>query len=260
MNASAAMNATTAVNASVSMNTEFRDSPPDVDAYDGPLKRRCLDLVARLAAHELTVDQYQAEVRTVFADATLGAELAPSVARAIAERKDQVFYRKQEGSRRVTLQLLYLAPREVHPPHCHHNLISNQMNVSGRCDVREFDRVARLSPDTLLVRLVQDRSLGVGDLMQTTEVHRNAHWFAADGEPCVVLNFYLLGYQSWTFDPIEPTRRKGRQLLDPTAGVQDDGLLIAKEVDFATGYAKFGQRRLADFPLPAIGLQSGAPS
>ena len=32
------------------------------------------------------------------------------------------------------------------------------------------------------------------------------------------------------------------------------------EVDFATGYAKFGQRRLADFPLPSIGNQSGAPS
>jgi len=250
----------TVVKPSSSMNTEFRDSPPDVDAYEGPLKKRCLDLVARLSAHQLTVDQYQAEVRTLFADPALAAELAPSVARALAERKDQVFYRKQEGSRRITLQLLYVAPCEVHPPHCHHNLISNQMNVSGRCDVREFDRVARLSADTLLVRMVEDRSFGVGDLMQTTEVHRNAHWFAADDEPCVVLNFYLLGYQSWTFDPVEPTRRKGRQLLDPTVGVQDDGLLIAKEVDFATGYAKFGQRRLADFPLPTTRNQSGAPS
>ena len=250
----------TAVSAPAPMNTEFRDAPPDVDAYSGPLKMRCLDLVARLASHALTVDQYQAEAKALLADRTLDSDLAQPIARALAERRDQVFYRKQEGSRRITLQLLYLAPREVHPPHCHHNLISNQMNVLGRCHVREFDRVARLSPDTLLVRMVEDRWFGVGELMQTTEVHRNAHWFAAGDEPCVVLNFYLLGYQSWTFDPIEPTRRKGRQLLDPTAGVQEDGLLIAREVDFATGYAKFGGQALADFPLPRIAIQSAAPS
>lgn len=248
------------MNASVPMNTEFRDAPPDVDAYSGPFKSRCLDLVARLASRELVVDDYQIEVGKLFADPDLLVELAQPVARALEERKDQVFYRKQEGSRRITLQLLYLAPREVHPPHCHHNLVSNQMNVYGRCHAREFDRVARLGPDTLIVRMVEDRWFGVGDLMQTTEVHRNAHWFAADDAPCVVLNFYLLGYQSWTFDPVEPTRRKGRQLLDPTAGVQEDGLLIAKEVDFATGYAKFSGRALAEFPLPPRLTQSGAPS
>ena len=247
------------MNASVPMNTEFRDAPPDVDAYAGPLKARCLDLVARLASRELTVDAYQAAVRKLFLDPSLVDELAVPVARALAERKDQVFYRKQEGSRRVTLQLLYLAPREVHPPHCHHNLVSNQMNVYGRCYAREFDRVARIGPDTLLVRMVEDRWFGVSDLMQTTEVHRNAHWFAADDAPCVILNFYLLGFQAWTFDPVEPTRRKGRQLLDVTAGVQDDGLLIAKEVDFATGYARFGHRPVTDFPL-GTPRHSGDPS
>ena len=247
------------MNAPLPMNTEFRDAPPDVDAYAGPLKARCLDLVARLAARELTVDNYQVAARRLFGDPTLIDELAAPIARARAERRDQVFYRKQEGSRRITLQLLYLDPREVHPPHCHHNLISNQMNVYGRCYAREFDRVARLSPDTLLVRMVEDRWLGVSDVMQTTEVHRNAHWFAADDEPCVILNFYLLGYQAWTFDPVEPMRRKGRQLLDVTAGVQDDGLLIAKEVDFPTGYAKFGQRPVTDFPL-GTSPHSGGPS
>jgi hypothetical protein len=85
--------------------------------------------------------------------------------------------------------------------------------------------------------------------MQTTEVHRNAHWFAADDAPCVVLNFYLLGFQAWTFDPADGVRRKGRQVLDPTCGRQEDGLLFAREMDLAAGYAKFGGRALADFPL-----------
>jgi len=231
-------------------NTEMREAPPDVDAYEGPLKGRCLALVERLAAGAITVDAYQREAAAIFADPGLGDELASSIARARDERKDQVFYRKQEGPRRTTLQLLYLAPREVHPPHCHHNLISNQMNVYGRCHVREFDRVARLAPDTLLLHLARDAWFGVGDLMQTTEVYRNAHWFAADDAPCVVLNFYLLGFQAWTFDPVETRRRKGRQLLDPTFGRQEDGLIVAKELDFAIGYEKFSGRALEDFAMP----------
>jgi len=232
------------------MNTEFRDAPPDVDDYAGPLKARCLELVRRLTDGELVVDAYQREVAALFADPGVRTELAAPLARALEEQRDHVFFRQQEGSRRITLQLLYLAPREVHPPHCHHNLISNQMNLHGRCHVREFDRVARLAEDTLLLRLVRDGWFGPGDLMQTTEVHRNAHWFAADEHPCVVLNFYLLGYQRWTFDPAVAGRRKGRQVLDPTAGVQEDGLIVAKELDFAAGYAKFGGRALADFRMP----------
>lgn len=231
-------------------NTEMRAAPPDVDAYGGPLKRRCLELVDRLGAGELTVDGYQREVEHLFAEPALLEELRDPVRRALDERRDQVFYRRQDGPRRITLQLLYLQPREVHPPHCHHNLISNQMNVLGRCEVREFDRVARLGPDLLLLRLASEGWFGPGDLMQTTEVYRNAHWFAADDEPCVILNFYLLGFQHWTFDPAEPTRRKGRQVLDPTAGRTEDGLILAREVDFDSGYARFGGRPLSDFPMP----------
>jgi hypothetical protein len=65
-----------------------------------------------------------------------------------------------------------------------------------------------------------------------------------------VLNFYLLGFQAWTFDPVETRRRKGRQLLDPTFGRQEDGLIVAKELDFAIGYEKFSGRALEDFAMP----------
>jgi hypothetical protein len=81
-------------------NTELREAPPDVDAYEGPLKGRCLALVERLAAGAITVDAYQHGAAAIFADSGLGDELASSIARALDERKDQVFYRKQEGPRR----------------------------------------------------------------------------------------------------------------------------------------------------------------
>lgn len=235
-------------NSTATVNTEFRDAPPDLDAYDGPLKSRCLDLVEKLRHRAIGVDHYQRMAREVITDPAARHEIAPLVQRALQERANQVMFRQQDGPRRITLQLLYLSPHEVHPPHAHHNLISNQMNVSGRCYVREYDRVTRVDDRTLLLRLARDAWFGVGDLMQTTEARRNAHWFAADDHPCVVLNFYLLGYQSWTFDPPAATRRKGRQLIDPTLAVQDDGLIVATEVDFDLGYAKFAKRPITDFP------------
>jgi hypothetical protein len=238
--------------ASPAMNTEFRDAPPDVDSYCGPLKSRCLALVDKLLHRELNVDEYQQQAQRIVTDPATLQELEPLIANALSERKDQVMFRRQDGPRRTTLQLLYVAPHEVHPPHAHHNLISNQMNVSGRCYVREYDRVARIDDRTLLLRLAQDGWFQVGDLMQTTEVYRNAHWFAAAEEPCVVLNFYLLGFQSWTFDPPAASRRKGRQLVDPTLASQEDGLIVAKEVDFQLGYGKFAGRAISDFPaVPA---------
>ncbi|MBI3710791.1 MAG: hypothetical protein HY246_24355, partial [Proteobacteria bacterium] len=213
--------------------------------------RDVLDLIDALAAHRLTPDGFQAKIMAVFQRVGLQRELASWIDRAFAEKADQVLYRRTLPQHRQTLQLLYVHPHEVHPPHCHHNLISTQMVLAGKLAGREFDRVARLSPDTLLLKLATDRAFGPGDTMETTEVKRNAHWFAAGDAPCVMLNFYILGYQEWTFDRADG-RPQGRRLLDPTVGVQGDGLIVAKEIDMAKGYAKFGPAPLAAFPMPGI--------
>ncbi|CAN5471316.1 hypothetical protein BH09PSE5_BH09PSE5_40680 [soil metagenome] len=230
------------------MNTEMRDAPPFVDDYDGPLKAACIRLCSQLEHREIDVDTFQARTRDLLLDPSTLTELRALTDKALVERKDQVMYREQKGNLRITLQLLYVAPREVHPPHAHHNLISNQMTVHGRCYVREYDRVARIDERTLLLRLAHDDWSNVGDLMQTTESIRNAHWFAADDEPCVVLNFYLLGYQSWTFDPLGAVKRRGRQCVDPTSESQEDGLIVARELELADGYKIFGGKPLTDFP------------
>ena len=54
---------------------------------------------------------------------------------------------------------------------------------------------------SILLRLRSDGWLTRGGMICATEVSRNVHWFAADENPCVMLNFYILGYQDWTFDP-----------------------------------------------------------
>jgi hypothetical protein len=62
-----------------------------------------------------------------------------------------------------------------------------------------------------------------------------------------MLNFYILGFQDWTFDP---PGTKGRRMLDPTFGVQGDGMIVARELALAEGYARFGDIPIESIPLP----------
>jgi hypothetical protein len=233
----------------IKMNTQSGRDLPDVVAHDGPLARSLLRLIDRLAAGTLDVVAYQAAVAAEFRRPDLPDELRGWLAAAHDQQTDQTLHRRTTPTHRISLQLLYLEPREVHPPHGHHNLISSQMVLDGQVHAREYDRVARLDPDTVLLRLLFDGPTGYGDVVQATEVSRNAHWFAADDRPCVMLNFYILGFQAWTFDP-PGSRLKGRRLLDPTREAQRDGLIVAPELPLEVGYGRFGNRPLSDFPIP----------
>jgi hypothetical protein len=234
----------------IKMNSRAGRVLPDVDTYQGPLALESLRLIAELKARRLTPDTFQDCIRALHESLDLRRELADWIDRTLAGRKDQVLNQKTLPDVAHTLQLLYLEPREVHPPHCHHNLISTQVVLSGRVYVREYDRVARIDDDTILLRLRTDRWFGVGDTMQTTEVERNAHWFAADDQPAVLLNFYILGYQDWTFDS-KGSRNKGRRMLDPTVRAQGDGLILGKEIPLEEGYVRFGNKPIDSFPIPA---------
>lgn len=235
--------------AAIKMNTQSGLTLPDVDPGDSRIVRDLLALLDRLAAGTIDVDAYQRGVKAEFLRPGLLDELRDGIARAHAERADQTLYRRTTPTHRVSVQLIYVEPREVHPPHGHHNLISSQMALDGKLDAREYDRVARVDADTLLLRLLFDGVTGYGDVVQATEVARNVHWFAAGDAPCVLLNFYALGYQAWTFDP-PGSRLKGRKLVDPTRTAQRDGLIVAPELPLEAGYRQFGNRRLGEFPIP----------
>lgn len=233
----------------IKMNTQTGQTLPDVDGQDSPLARELLGLLDRLAAGQLDVDGYQRAVKTAFLRPDLPGELRGWIDRAHAERADQTLHRRTSPTHRSSLQLLWLDPHEVHPPHGHHNLISSQMVLDGRLDAREYDRVARVDADTLLLRLLFDGETRYGDVVQATEAARNVHWFATDDKPCVLLNFYVHGYQSWTFDPAG-SRPRGRKLVDPTIEAQRDGLIVAPELPLEVGYQRFGNKPLASFPIP----------
>jgi len=223
---------------------------PDVDAYDGPLLDGAKETIARLARGELTPDQYQDAIAALFDRIDPVAALAEWTARALEEGADQILYRRTTPTTAVWFQLLHLRAREVHPPHCHRNLISNQVLLHGRSYLREYDRVCRLDDSTLLLKLRSDRWMSVGDRIRTTEIDRNAHWFCADDAPAVQLNFFVVGYQDWLFDRHLPARR-GRTYLDPTLRATPDGLIVTPEISVEVSEAKFQGRPILDFPQPA---------
>jgi quercetin dioxygenase-like cupin family protein len=231
----------------VKMNTRAGATLPDVDTYRERLWTDAEKLIGALDRRAITPDGYIDGVRALHASMDLPAELRPWIDKALAERADQVLNQMTTPAKSWTMQLLYLEPGEVHPPHCHHNLISTQVVLHGRVYAREWDRVARLGPDTILLRTRTDRWFGIGDRFETTEVSRNAHWFCADDKPAVMLNFYILGFQEWTFDP---PGGKGRRMLDPTYGAQGDGMIVAREVPLEEGYRRFGDVPIESIPLP----------
>jgi quercetin dioxygenase-like cupin family protein len=231
----------------VKMNTRAGAVLPDIDMYRDRLWTDAEKSIQALGRHEITPDDYIDRIRDLHKSIDLVAELRPFIDKALAEKTDQVLNQMTTPAKSWTMQLLYLEPHEVHPPHCHHNLISTQVVLHGNVYAREWDRVARLGPDTILLRTRTDRWFGVGDRFETTEVSKNAHWFCADDKPAVMLNFYILGFQDWTFDP---KGTKGRRMLDPTFGIQGDGMIVAKELTLEEGYLRFGDLPIEKVPLP----------
>jgi hypothetical protein len=231
----------------VRINTRTTDDLPDITDIKHPVVERSVELIEQLRSRRITPDQYQRAVQAMQEELDLPNSLAPFIEQTLKQKEDIVLYRRTGKTHREALQLFYLDANVFHPPHCHHNILSTQLMLRGRCHIREFDRIARLSEDTMLLRLKRDAWIGPGEALRASEIDANCHWFGAGGEPAVMLNFNAYGYQDWTFNPKDRPLR--RNLVDPTYGRNPDGLIIAKEIGVEEAYAKFGGRPLSDFPM-----------
>ena len=231
----------------VRINTRTTDDLPDITDIRLPVVERSVELIDRLRRGDLKPAAYQRAVQAMQEELDLPNSLSPLIQQALEQKEDIVLYRRTGKAHREALQLFYIDANVFHPPHCHHNILSTQLMLRGRCHIREFDRIARLSEDTLLMRLRRDAWIGPGEALRTTEIDANCHWFGAGDQPAVMLNFNAYGYQDWTFNAKDRPLR--RNLVDPTYGRNPDGLIIAKEVSVEEAYAKFGGRPLADFAM-----------
>jgi hypothetical protein len=221
---------------------------PDVEAEPSPLIDELLASIRRFGGREIDLEMFQRRVLDALTEGRTGATLERHVAQALRRRTDQPIARKTWPERDYTVQVIYIDPNEVHPCHCHHNVVSTQMVLAGRVFAREYERVGRRADGMLLLRPLSEGWLGRGDYLQASEMSRNVHWFAAGDEPAAMFNLNIRGFEDETFDPRDG-RSLGRRLLDPTLGA-DDGLVVAREIELAEAYERFGARPLTDFPLP----------
>jgi hypothetical protein len=222
---------------------------PDIDAFDHPLWHGAAAAIARLGAGETTPDGYQAEIGDLFRRIPPVAALADWTQRCLTEKTDLVLQRRSSPSHSVWFQLLHMHGSEAHPPHGHRNLISNQVLLHGRTYLREYDRIQRIDEHTVLLKLRSDGWMAVGDRIGTTEVDRNVHWFGSDENPAVQLNFFITGYQAWTFDAAP--ERRGRTYYDVTGEVTADGLIVARELTSEEAHRRFQHRMPSEFPTQA---------
>lgn len=227
---------------------------PDVAPADVPLVAALLATTDAFGDGALDVVAFQDRVLGILRDDPPAAALAPWIARALETREDGVLSRRALAERDDTIQVIHVAEGEVHPCHCHHNVTSTQVLLTGRLEAREFDRVAHAGPDAMRLRLLYDGPMRPGDILQARDGARNAHWFAAVGGPATILNFNIRGYEADTFYPAA-TRPLGRRLLDATRA-DDDGLILARVIGVEEAYARFGRTPLSAFPMPVAAVDS----
>ena len=219
----------------------------DVRDWKSPTMKEIRSLISRLGQRQLTVPQFQQEVLRVYREGDMWGQLSPWIDECIAKKEDRILWREIKATRNFTLQLLYMAPNTAHPPHYHFNHVSTQLMMAGRMRAREYERIARMTDDSVTLMPVYDGVHEVGDTMQTAEFHRNVHWFAAETEPTVFLNFNVHGLERETFEP-DTGQHKGRNTIDPTVG-GNERHLIGHKMDIEKAEEKFAHRSIDDFPL-----------
>ncbi len=231
----------------------------DPDLYSGPLLDRIDELVSRLDRREITPEQFVAEIHRRYRDVDLKSEFnewlddTPGyrVARLLYQQYDQIEERSKDRKR--TLTLFYVPPGSSHPPHAHHNAASVQCVLKGTVHVRQYERVARYDQRTLEIRPIADGILRPYESILMTERLRNVHWFGASEQPAIILNYSVNGGLRDTFDPVDQ-RVAGRYYVDPTAGENAGGSILAPEIGLEAAHEKFASHALSEFNASSLGL------
>ena len=219
----------------------------DVSDWKSPTMKEIRGMISRLGQRRLTVPQFQKEVLRVYREGDLWGQLGPWIGECLAKKRDRILWREIKATRDFTLQLIYLAPNTAHPPHYHFNHVSTQLVMAGRMRAREYDRLAAITEDSVMLKPVYDGVHAVGDTMQTAEFHRNVHWFGALTEPTVFLNFNVHGLEPKTFES-DLGQHRGRNTIDPTIG-GNERHIVGHKIDIEKAEAKFAHRSIDDFPL-----------
>lgn len=215
------------------------------DLYSGPLIGRIDNSLGRLDRGEIGPLDFTGEIHRLLHEIDLEAEFNGWM----DDGRNYILYRNHDVSpwRKRSILLFYIPPGTAHAPHSHHEVISIQCAVRGEVRQRQYERVKRLAPDRLALRPVSDGVLEPGESLRTTEFHNNVHWFGAESQPAIVLNYNINGGIEKTFDP-KGGREVGRYYLDPTVSDREGDLIAAPELGYEEAIARFAERPLSAFP------------
>jgi hypothetical protein len=81
-----------------------------------------------------------------------------------------------------------------------------------------------------------------------TDHKNNVHWFGAEDEPAVILDFFVEGKGLYEA-PFEsdPNRLLGRYYLDPTGKPDADNLIATRELSTEEAYRRFAAKSITSF-------------
>ena len=123
----------------------------------------------------------------------------------------------------------------VIPPHCHQNMTSMHMPISGGLHGWHFDRIAD-EANHLIIKPTLDKALTLGEVTTVSDEKDNVHWFKPTSEVAYTFNILVM--------EIDPKNKfGGRQFyLDAAHGEKTDGdKLRVKKLNSKDAYRIYGK-------------------
>jgi len=219
------------------------------DRWNSAMKPAFFDLLERLRHGAIATQDYMRELMHLLEGEHLAHALRQEGDEAMRIDGQLELLRRHVDDCRHTVLLYRVDENEVHPPHHHFNVISAQVVLRGRVQLREYERIRRDGDGRLVMKLARDCELRPGGVFNAGEWHRNVHWFTAVGGPALIFNINARGYEKATFDS-EDQGRFGRRYID-LSSIGEDGTATCEELDEESAETRFQGKPLTDFPLPA---------
>lgn len=217
--------------------------------YNGPAVTSVNDLLSRLKQNTVTPEYFVSELQKRYSDIDIISEFEDWIYDVPKLGSKRILFEKKLHGGKITLQIFYISQNSSHPPHAHHNVLSNQCVLKGQLHLREYDRVSRVDRQTISLQPIHDRILTANQYFHTTEYLNNVHWFGATDEPAIVVNFNVKGFLNDTFDSLS-NKASERAYLDLANCTRDEQVIYAEEITQRKAYYLFSNRALRDFDSP----------
>lgn len=206
-------------------------------------------LFDRLDRREIAASEFLSDVGNRLAEIDLDAAIDQNRIDALRPGGHEILMGREWPRPARAVKIRMVRREDVAPPHGHHNQATVQCLLRGRLSLREYDKLGRSDPETLLLRPMARRDVKPGGVIATGERHRNVHWFASETPVSVILSVKAIGDVGWTLDP-PGSRRPGRFFVAPAGETAPDGSVLARLIDRDTAFRLFGARHPESFPWP----------